>query len=321
MDFFTQLFSELSNTDSITILLFLFGAFLIGWLFGRWSKSGTIKELKNNLANKEKENRILQENLGVLQTKFEDQERLLNKTRIQLNEWESTAAQYQAENGNLKADLQQTRSDLIEAQHKNDVFEEKIEDLNDQILGLKVKNNKMTSEIEKDENLYDDLTALQQAFDISQKRIENLEQRLIPIDSDSNIIVSSNGSATEENVPTETVEVYNKETSAPDSMKPGDEGIGQISSEDRAAIARMNLNKAIGQRIAPASKEIKDDLKSIEGIGPFIEQKLNTIGIYTFEQISQLDDALIEDVTNAIQFFPGRIKKDDWVGQAAKRMG
>ena len=38
--------------------------------------------------------------------------------------------------------------------------------------------------------------------------------------------------------------------------------------------------------------------------------------IYTFEQISQLDEELIETLTNAIEFFPGRIERDDWVGQA-----
>jgi len=59
----------------------------------------------------------------------------------------------------------------------------------------------------------------------------------------------------------------------------------------------------------------------IAGIGPFIENKLNDIGIYTFEQITQLDDELIGYITEAIQFFPGRIQRDDWVGQAKKLLG
>ena len=59
-------------------------------------------------------------------------------------------------------------------------------------------------------------------------------------------------------------------------------------------------------------------MTEIKGIGPFIEGKLNEIGIYTFEQVSKFDKDFIELVTDAIQFFPGRIKRDNWVGQAKK---
>ncbi len=60
----------------------------------------------------------------------------------------------------------------------------------------------------------------------------------------------------------------------------------------------------------------KDDLKLISGVGPFIEKKLNGIGIYTFDQISKFTSKDINDVTDLIEFFPGRIERDDWAGQA-----
>jgi predicted flap endonuclease-1-like 5' DNA nuclease len=64
--------------------------------------------------------------------------------------------------------------------------------------------------------------------------------------------------------------------------------------------------------------EDKDDLKIIVGIGPFIEEKLHALGIYTFEQISKFTDADVEQVTEAIEFFPGRIQRDHWISQAAE---
>ncbi|WP_420573398.1 hypothetical protein [Kordia sp.] len=67
--------------------------------------------------------------------------------------------------------------------------------------------------------------------------------------------------------------------------------------------------------VADASQ--KDDLKRIKGVGPFIEEKLNTIGIYTFDQISRFTSEDIQTVTELISFFPGRIERDDWKGQAA----
>ena len=60
----------------------------------------------------------------------------------------------------------------------------------------------------------------------------------------------------------------------------------------------------------------RDNLQEISGIGPFIEQKLNALGIFTFEQISKMDSEIEEQVNIAIEFFPGRVKRDEWARQA-----
>ena len=65
-----------------------------------------------------------------------------------------------------------------------------------------------------------------------------------------------------------------------------------------------------------ASASEKDDLQTLKGIGPFIEEKLNTLGIYTFKQISKMKGELEDQVNMAIEFFPGRVKRDQWVMQA-----
>ncbi|CAL2081142.1 Predicted 5' DNA nuclease, flap endonuclease-1-like, helix-3-turn-helix (H3TH) domain [Tenacibaculum sp. 190524A02b] len=74
-----------------------------------------------------------------------------------------------------------------------------------------------------------------------------------------------------------------------------------------------NLNFDV---IGSANEENKDDLTLIKGIGEFIEKKLNQIGIYNLDQISKLDKENIDTITDLIQFFPGRIVRDDWKGQA-----
>ena len=70
------------------------------------------------------------------------------------------------------------------------------------------------------------------------------------------------------------------------------------------------------ETLGTASEDNKDDLKSIKGFGPFLEQKRTALGIYTFEQISKMTPELEEQVNEAIEFFPGRVKRDDWVNQA-----
>jgi predicted flap endonuclease-1-like 5' DNA nuclease len=74
-----------------------------------------------------------------------------------------------------------------------------------------------------------------------------------------------------------------------------------------------------GQRLGGTviSEKDKDDLKHISGIGPVIEKKLNGLGIYTFRQISEFTPQMIQHVTSSIKFFPDRIGRDNWIGQAA----
>jgi predicted flap endonuclease-1-like 5' DNA nuclease len=62
----------------------------------------------------------------------------------------------------------------------------------------------------------------------------------------------------------------------------------------------------------------KDDLTLIDGLGPFLEKKLNDAGVFTYEQISKWTPQDIQRVTKEIQFFEGRIEKDNWVSQARR---
>lgn len=68
--------------------------------------------------------------------------------------------------------------------------------------------------------------------------------------------------------------------------------------------------------VRPLEINEKDDLTKIKGIGTFIEKRLNMLGIYTFRQISEFTPETIEHISKAIEFFPKRIVRDNWVGQA-----
>lgn len=58
-----------------------------------------------------------------------------------------------------------------------------------------------------------------------------------------------------------------------------------------------------------------DDLKHISGIGPKLEQKLNSLGIWHYEQIASWSQANIDWVNAAIAF-KGRIEREKWQPQA-----
>ncbi|OWY19509.1 hypothetical protein BVG80_18050 [Sphingobacteriales bacterium TSM_CSM] len=89
-------------------------------------------------------------------------------------------------------------------------------------------------------------------------------------------------------------------------------------SEEERKLEEMKKKVALinFERIGFATAADKDDLQLIKGIGPFIEQKLNAIGIYTFRQIANFTPEDVDRVTDAIEFFPGRIERDSWIPQA-----
>ncbi|MFC6638508.1 hypothetical protein [Sulfitobacter sediminilitoris] len=58
-----------------------------------------------------------------------------------------------------------------------------------------------------------------------------------------------------------------------------------------------------------------DDLKLISGVGPKLEQTLNEMGVYRFEQVAAWRKKEIEWVDSRLRF-KGRIERDDWMSQA-----
>jgi predicted flap endonuclease-1-like 5' DNA nuclease len=73
----------------------------------------------------------------------------------------------------------------------------------------------------------------------------------------------------------------------------------------------------------PLSKSVekKDDLTAIGGIGPALAKKLNAAGISSYAQLAALSDEDIQRLETDVIRFSGRIKRDDWVGQAKKLSG
>ncbi|NNK81812.1 MAG: polysulfide reductase NrfD [Flavobacteriaceae bacterium] len=89
-----------------------------------------------------------------------------------------------------------------------------------------------------------------------------------------------------------------------------------VTDDDNKSTMKDSLLKSIG--IFDKEKQTADDLKKISGVGPKMEEVLNSIGIYTFLQVSKMTKKeydLLDSITGS---FPGRAERDDWAGQAKK---
>ncbi|WP_255561758.1 NADH-quinone oxidoreductase subunit NuoE [Pseudohoeflea coraliihabitans] len=95
-------------------------------------------------------------------------------------------------------------------------------------------------------------------------------------------------------------------------------GKRQAAAEDSAPATGGSAKPALDDAARPAGMDRPaepDDLKLISGVGPKIEQTLNSLGIYTFAQIAAWDQAEREWVDGYLRF-RGRIERDDWIRQA-----
>ena len=96
------------------------------------------------------------------------------------------------------------------------------------------------------------------------------------------------------------------------------EGGARISWKSKSGNKLMGVKGIKRGFAAAAVVTVRDDLQTIKGIGPFIEDKLHALGIFTFDQIGNMNSELEETVNVAIEFFSGRVKRDEWTKQARK---
>jgi len=85
-------------------------------------------------------------------------------------------------------------------------------------------------------------------------------------------------------------------------------------SHDTHAVATTATNNKPELLSAPRNGE-KDNLTRIKGVGVKIEESLNEIGIYHFDQIAAWDTENIAWADSTLGF-PGRAQREEWVAQA-----
>ena len=99
------------------------------------------------------------------------------------------------------------------------------------------------------------------------------------------------------------------------------EALADASSESSSETAATNdalSGEDVEQLFTPVDQH--DDLKQIFGIGPVTEKTLNKLGITSYSQLATLKQHDIDKIAEALQIFPGRIERDNWVGGARRQL-
>ncbi len=118
MDFITQLFCDLSTSDSWKVLLFLLIAFLLGLLLGWLLWGSKYKAAKAELETRTNELNALRGQYNALKEQFDLKDADLRKANLEIDDLYARIRRLEGEKGQLHADLYDANEQLQAAQRK-----------------------------------------------------------------------------------------------------------------------------------------------------------------------------------------------------------
>lgn len=104
-----------------------------------------------------------------------------------------------------------------------------------------------------------------------------------------------------------------KSTAKSGETKSAKQGKGAKKASAEKA-SSTGVDEGLGMVYSSPPAEV-DDLKLLSGVGPVLVEKLNSAGVYRFEQIANWTEANVRAFDELLSL-KGRIGKDGWVAQA-----
>ncbi len=295
--FFQELFTQFFVEDSLIIMTLLLIAFLLGMAVGNLLRSRFIRRLKNDLVDREAEAQGLKASIQPLQ-----EELALTKEQLQKAQYETTVEPQQLqfleeERNKFRLQVETLQEDRKRLGAQQQAYENRIAELQ--------KDLEAIAQAERTSGGTLDLGSQSPAASIDPDRLSNIEAGLQRLEQENEALRQELISLREQGLPSSNVQqahqAEEKEEELPEELLPPNR---PPLNPDRELVKQQQ----------------RDGLTRINRVGPFLEKKLNQAGVFTYQQIAQWTPEDITRITREIQYFEGRIQKDDWVGQARKLM-
>jgi len=158
---------------------------------------------------------------------------------------------------------------------------------------LRARNTELSEQLATAQKEMGDWDTLYRGFKATQERLAAFEQKSIALEAEREGLLRQLAQAHAE------IETLQQEI-----QQKGETQAQKLKTSRKGSVAAPQL----------------DDLKSIKGMGAFVE-RLGGMGISSFAQISRWDDDTVISVAKTLDISPGKIYRDDWVGQAQRLAG
>ncbi|MEN0006694.1 MAG: helix-hairpin-helix domain-containing protein [Bacteroidota bacterium] len=337
---FANLFDGFDTQDSYAILFITLIGFLFGLLVGYLLRTRRVILLKRELKAVKKKLSEAEAEINVLKEQIDLKDADLKKASLDKEEMDHRISRLEGDKNKYYNQVLVLKNDLERLQTSSRTYTDTIEDLQNQIVQLQTQAVAVTDipasvvleeelDVQEEEQASTvDFAAMQDLYATTRSRLEALEVKLDRLEGENEelkgalVTIKSQQERLREQ---QTVPAENSTTTPTHTA----DTTPEIDEEEPIVIPSMSVSNSSNRIVQPIEKAAikerivtdeveKDDLTRIEGLGPFLQKKLYEIGVYTYEDIAQLNAQGIAQVTKAIGYLPGRIEKDDWVGQAQK---
>lgn len=314
MDFdMNQFFANWDTADSYAALAITLIGFLFGLLIGYLLRSPRVRRLKKELEESNADLVQARLELGGMKDQLDQKEADLQRVNYDLVEMTGRVDALEEEKAKLLKDIFHANQELENHQTSTRSYQAKIEYLNQQIADFEEKlETASTPEVVEDTETATPVTFVAADateaghLDATNQRLERFEAKLAQLESENQALKQQIRSLhPQEAVPT-------AKSAAVDSSSL----VFEIDDIEEEPELKTTSDKPVMNKKIAVEGIDRDDLTKIDGVGPFLQTKLNEIEVYTYAQIADWNSARIAEVTEKISYFPGRIEKDNWVGQA-----
>jgi len=295
-------FAFLERPESYPFLALLTVAFLLGILMGLVLRGRRVRMLRKELKEKDKEINELRVSVDTLNEQMALKEADLKKASLENDDLKTRIQVLESNNRQLQTDLEVSLDHIKRLELSNQSYKDDMTRMKTQLSSKPTSTVSYedttpvvaSSGISTDSDSGQQIGELQNLYSQTRSRLELLEDKINRLEAENTVLQE------------DLQKITAKAELAPEEM------------DQHITLAQPKNAEVIGSRIVTDGSLEKDDLTLINGVGPFLEKKLNQAGVFTYQQISDWDKTTIEQVTRKIGFFPGRIEQDNWVGQAAR---
>ncbi|MCC7507230.1 MAG: hypothetical protein IT259_18130 [Saprospiraceae bacterium] len=288
-------------------------ATLIGLVVG-WSLRAALyeKPILEAYERSEQDRNALARLYSQVRDQHDLKEADLKRMSLEIGQMRQQLSAFEIERATWTASAQAEAAKLAKAQAEAAFYAEKIQFLDAPLGNLRSRNAEHGKEIAR---LHEELNAwkvLNRDFNGMLRQVRTLEETTSALEAERSQLQQQLDAARIE-IENLQLEVLRKRS------------YSEFSEKAATASAPTSRNILAGPaqaagRQGQSDGDHADDLKIINGIMPFAEQQLYALGIYTFAQISQWDDATVAAVAEALGLSPRQIIEEDWVGQARHLM-
>ncbi len=333
-----EFFASWETRESYAVIVFMIIAFLLGLLVGSLLRGPRIRRLKRELEESNQKLEAVRLEMGGMKDQLDEKEAQVERARFEAEEAGAKAEALELDKARLYKEVYNVNQEIEKLQTANKSYLANIEQLNDQVLGLQTRNEQLAQsegslQIAPEPLADEGPEPVEQPDPVPQPEPEVLLTDGADIRVAAPAIVeTSGGTDTESRMATfeARLDALARENtslrSELDALKQQERGFDVPAGNalafeldpDMEPKVDVSSEKDVLRDKIILSDQPHDDLTRIDGIGPFVARQLNDAGITTFGQIAHWSEEQIEAITRQIGYFPGRIAKDNWVGQAAR---